>query len=145
MILPDPKDHEKDLMFVSTDSFPDAVLARNCSCLLALYHLQPKLPLHQKLPEPYSSMWLKLTGMEVKAAKAAEETPSFACPLCERVFEKEMGLLCWSFVTGSLKVHMKKDHKGEKVPEASPASPGPDAAEVAPSVSAASVVHSEEL
>ena len=71
-------------MFVSTDSFPDAVLARNCSCLLALYHLQPKLPLHQKLPEPYSSMWLKLTGMEVKAAKAVEETPSATACLRRR-------------------------------------------------------------
>ena len=112
-------------MFVSTDSFPDAVLARNCSCLLALYHLQPKLPLHQKLPEPYSSMWLKLTGMEVKAAKAVEETPSFACPFCDRVFEKEMGFFCCGFVMSSLKVHVKKDHKGEKLPETSPS----DAAE----------------
>ena len=125
MILPDPKNHEKDLMFVSTDSFPDAVLARNCSCLLALYHLQPKLPLHQKLPEPYSSMWLKLTGMEVKAAKAVEETPSFACPFCDRMFEKEMGFFCCGFVMSSLKVHVKKDHKGEKLPETSPS----DAAE----------------
>ena len=134
-------------MFVSTDSFPDAVLARNCSCLLALYHLQPKLPLHQKLPEPYSSMWLKLTGMEAKASKAVAETPSFACPLCDRVFEKEMGFFCCGFVTGSLKVHMKKDHKGEKVPEASPASPGPDAAEEAaslPSASAGSSIRSEK-
>ena len=90
VILPDPKNREKDLVFASTESFPDAILARNCSCLLALHHLQPTLPLHQKLPEPYSSMWLKLTGMEDKASKRIEEKPLFTCSFSNRQFEKEM-------------------------------------------------------
>lgn len=91
VVLPDPKNKEKDLVFSSTDSFPDAVLARNCTCLLALHHLQPTLPLNQKLPEPYASMWLKLTGNEAKA-KAKEEVPSsFVCSICQKTFEKEMG------------------------------------------------------
>ena len=90
VILPDPKNREKDLIFASTESFPDAILARNCSCLLALHHLQPTLPLHQKLPEPCSSMWLKLTGMEDKISKKIEDKPVFTCSVCNKTFEKEM-------------------------------------------------------
>lgn len=91
VVLPDPKNKEKDLVFSSADAFPDAVLARNCTCLLALHHLQPTLPLHQKLPEPYASMWLKLTGGEVKAKAKEETAPSFVCSICQKTFEKEMG------------------------------------------------------
>lgn len=68
------------------------VLAKNCSCLLALHHLQPTLPLHQKLPEPYSSMWLKLTGT-TSTIKQTKEAQQFVCSICSRVFEKEMGYL----------------------------------------------------
>lgn len=113
VILPDSKNKEKDLVFSSTDSFPDGVLAKNCTCLLALHHLQPTLPLHQKLPEPYSSMWLKLTGSS-SSPKAVEETPQFVCSICNRSFEKEMGLLFLYIIMNSLKVHMKKDHNGKK-------------------------------
>lgn len=97
VILPDPKNKEKDLVFSSADSFPDSVLAKNCTCLLALHHLQPTLPLHQKLPEPYSSMWLKLTGSE-STPKSSTEVTQFVCTICNRSFEKEMGFVLFSLV-----------------------------------------------
>ena len=90
VILPDVKNKEKDLVFVSTESFSDAILAKNCTCLLALHHLQPTLPLHQKMPEPYASMWLNLTGQELAASKKSVQVSEFVCPFCEKVFEKEM-------------------------------------------------------
>ena len=96
VVLPDPKNKEKDLVFSSTDSFPDAVLARNCTCLLALHHLQPTLPLNQKLPEPYASMWLKLTGKEAKTTAKDESSSSFVCSICQKAIEKEMGFLACS-------------------------------------------------
>lgn len=69
------------------------ILSRNCVCLLALHHLQPTLPLNQKLPEPYASMWLKLTGKSdaVKSTKKEDETPKFVCSICNKSFEKELG------------------------------------------------------
>ena len=80
-------------MFTGKESFPDMILARNCVCLLALHHLQPTLPLHQKLPEPYASMWLKLTGKSdaAKPAKKEDEAPKFVCSICNKSFEKELG------------------------------------------------------
>lgn len=77
-------------MFVSTESFSDAILAKNCTCLLALHHLQPTLPLHQKMPEPYASMWLNLTGQDASSSKKAAQVIQIKCPLCDKTFEKEM-------------------------------------------------------
>ena len=48
---------------------------------------------NQKLPEPYASMWLKLTGKSdtAKPAKKEDEAPKFVCSICNKSFEKELG------------------------------------------------------
>jgi len=70
-ILPDPKqDADKDLFFVPQQAVENEEQAKEECCLLALWHLAPKLPHERWLPEPYKTTWLNL----IKSASASSQS-----------------------------------------------------------------------
>jgi hypothetical protein len=60
LILPDPKQSDKDLFFVPSQAVANEEQAKEESAILALFHLTPDLPHERKLPEPYKSTWLSV-------------------------------------------------------------------------------------
>ena len=67
VIVPDPKDPQKDLFFVPATAVANQEQAKEEGALLALLQLTPSLPHERKLPEPYKTTWLN----SVAAAKEA--------------------------------------------------------------------------
>ena len=53
VLLPDKKNSKDDLNFCPVQSFESDKLAKDFAALLALFHLQRKIPLERKLPEPF--------------------------------------------------------------------------------------------
>ena len=67
MIVPDGKDSDKDLFFVSKAKEE----AKEDAALLALLHLTPDIPHERKLPEPFKATWLQ--AVEQRKQQAKEE------------------------------------------------------------------------
>lgn len=53
VLVRDAKKADKDLTFTPVQSFDTVAAAKEHAALLALWHLQPTIPLERKLPEPY--------------------------------------------------------------------------------------------
>ena len=62
VILPDLKKPDKDLIYVSSSSCKLDEQAREEGALLVLLTLCPSMPYELKLPEPYKTPWLNITG-----------------------------------------------------------------------------------
>lgn len=121
VILPDPKDQkEKDIVIVPKDtSFDSQVEAEHAVALLALHRVDGTRSHELKLPEPYRSAWLKLTGRSAPAA--ASSTPQttadeFACDECGKGFSK---------------AHALEHHKKTSHPKPKKANPDASSAEAA--------------
>ena len=74
LVLPDPKNPEKSLKFLTEQGFKTVVEAEHAVAMLALKHLGAGIPHERKLPEPYRAMWLLLVGRTDSAALEAEPT-----------------------------------------------------------------------
>ena len=76
VVLQDPKrpGTDKDLIFLPTRGFQDDNEAKHTVALLALHNLLPTLQLELKLPEPYRTLWLTLTGRISASAPNEKET-----------------------------------------------------------------------
>jgi hypothetical protein len=93
-ILPDLKStfgnrSDKDLIFCTRDSYSTEQEAKEQSSLLALFHLQPTMPLHSRLTEPYKSLWLAMVSAG-SGARAAASTGGSA-KVDTKKAEKMMG------------------------------------------------------
>ena len=64
LVLQDPKrpGTDKDLIFMPSKGFSDDLDAKHTVALLALHSLEGNRPYEQKLPEPYRTLWLQLSG-----------------------------------------------------------------------------------
>jgi hypothetical protein len=71
--LPDAKKVERNLEFVTKESYETQVLAKENAALLALFHVTPTTQYHSKLPEPYRTIWLNLQGVTDTAAGGVKE------------------------------------------------------------------------
>jgi len=87
LLLPDKKNSKDDLLFCPVQDFDTEKVAKDYAALLALLHLMPTLPLERKLPEPYSTTWLKLieerkpsTSVKLNSSKSTPE-PISSIPL----------------------------------------------------------------
>lgn len=60
-LLKDPKNSKDDLKFCPVQHFETPMQAKEYASLLALFHLQPTLPLERRLPEPYATAWKDMT------------------------------------------------------------------------------------
>lgn len=59
VLVRDSKKADKDLTFTPAQSFDTDPAAKEHAALLALFHLQPTIPLERKLPEPYRCGFLQ--------------------------------------------------------------------------------------
>ena len=80
VVVPDPKkDSTKDLLFTPALAVSNEEQAYEEACMLALIHLQPKIPHERKLPEPYKTTWLHaieaLSSSTKPPAKSAPKNP----------------------------------------------------------------------
>jgi ATP-dependent RNA helicase DHX57 len=58
VVLPDAKKNkDKDVSLCPQETFESPALALQYAALLALYTLQPTLPLERKMPEPFATAW----------------------------------------------------------------------------------------
>lgn len=78
LILQDPKrpGSDKDLIFHPDRGFVDDLDAKHTIALLALHHLEGTRAYETKLPEPYRTMWIALSGGGAKPAAAAAPAPA---------------------------------------------------------------------
>jgi len=76
VILQDPKrpGTDKDLLFMADQGSADADDAKHTVALLALHSLEGDRQHHMKLPEPYRTLWLALTGAPAAVAALAPTT-----------------------------------------------------------------------
>eukprot|EP00494_Astrolonche_serrata_P023823 UN24081 len=72
VVLPDGKNTEKDLTFVTRESFASKQVACQHSALLAIKHLTPSLPLERTLPQPYASVWKGLASANSKISASSK-------------------------------------------------------------------------
>lgn len=80
LTLPDSKrpGSDKDLVFTPSAGFDDDLDAKHTIALLALHHLEPDRPHERRLPEPYRTLWLKLTSSGGSASGGAKQAPRVA-------------------------------------------------------------------
>ena len=109
VVLKDPKDQrEKDIKLVPKDlTFESLAAAEHAAALLALHKVDGTRSYEFKLPEPYRSAWLKLTGTtdrdcSSKSISVLKDTHS--CEICGKDFTKKHGL----------EDHKKKEHASTK-------------------------------
>ena len=104
--LADDKVKERDLYFTPDQSFDDEMSAQHACALLALFHFEPTRPHERKLPEPYRTMWLSLSGAPVssKDSEKSEKSEEFKCEKCGKSYKKEF----------ALETHIKREHPIDK-------------------------------
>ena len=115
VVLRDPKGvREKDIVVCPTKDFGDRIEAEHAAALLALHLVDGERQHEKKLPEPYRTAWLQLTGRleeasaaeEAAAGAAAPSTEGLTCEHCGKSFKKEHGL----------KQHVKREHPAPPKP-----------------------------
>jgi len=103
LVLPDPRNvSEKDIVLCPVEDFETRMEAENAAALLGLHALDPSRPHERRLPEPYRSAWLALTGnsnsKDAQAPSKAKKKSSgnseaaeaqYACRFCGKAFKKE--------------------------------------------------------
>ncbi|GKY91476.1 hypothetical protein MPSEU_000119900 [Mayamaea pseudoterrestris] len=80
VILPDPKQSDKDFMFAPVQAVANVEQAKEEAALLALLHLTPNMPHERKLPEPYRQTWLNAVQKNQNDKKQVNETKADEAP-----------------------------------------------------------------
>jgi len=104
LVLPDPKGNsEKDIVLCTAESFETQVESEHAAALLGLKHVDGERQHEKRLPEPYRTAWLLLTGRKEGKLAPSKETFDFICEFCQKGFKKEHGLT----------IHVKREHAVE--------------------------------
>ncbi|KAK8805503.1 hypothetical protein WA158_002159 [Blastocystis sp. Blastoise] len=120
LILPDMKNHDKDLVYKVEESYDDETEAKHYVCLLAMYTLEPKTPYERLLPEPYKTTWINMTSSNSKGSSINndketknDKKPSLLCSFCNKSFDKQF----------ALDMHIKKEHPTTPTSPVTPITP----------------------
>lgn len=71
IVIPNLKNREKDIVFVTKEEFPFEMWAKNMTAMVLLFHFEPLRPYEKMFPEPYGSTWKSLSSKEplIQSAK----------------------------------------------------------------------------
>ena len=107
---------ERDLLYEPQQHSDSKVLSEHMAALLALLELEGTRQYDRKLPEPFRTLWLTMTGRPLTTATGQEGRKGkkdkkgdkaggeeHSCDLCDKVFKKDFALAN----------HRKKEHKAE--------------------------------